>query len=107
MAALPPEITEAATSINVALAHSLTPRDLVRKRTVDIKMRGSKEDMGFLALISKANGMSASELMSRIWAMHCRAFRTQKGPDGSVIDYNEIPTSTLPDYVLQLLHPDG
>ena len=104
---LPPEITDAAASINIALAHSLTPRDILRKKTVDIKMRGSKEDLGFLALISKANGMSPGELMSRIWAMHCRAFRTQRGPDGCVIDYNEIPTSTLPDYVLQLLHPNG
>jgi len=104
---LPPEITEAAASINIALAHSLTPRDILRKKTVGIKLRGSKEDLGFLALISKANGIPPSELMSRIWAMHCRAFRTQRGPDGCVIDYDEIPTSTLPDYVLQLLHPNG
>ena len=106
---LPPEIAQAASSINVALAHSLLPQKipLVPRGTHTITMRGSREDIGFLKLIARANDISTAELMSRIWAMHCRAFRTQRGPDGQIIDYTEIPTSTLPDYILQLLHPTG
>ena len=107
LVALPPEIEANSEKVNVALAHRLMPRALVKNKTATIKLQGTKEDLAFLKHIAKANGTTMSKLMSDIWAMHCRMLRTGRAPDGKAIDYREVPVTFLPKYICELLELSG
>jgi len=83
------------------------PRALVKETTTHIKMLGTKEDLGLLRHMAKANSTTPSKLISEIWAMHCRMFRTGRGPDGVAIDYKELPIAFLPKYICELMDLSG